>query len=482
MVKFIKNFSATLLVFGFVFSFCFAQVILWNLPQIGNGSFTDLIEGDNAYFLTGGSFLMPFGQCFFAGVDKTTGNLQFCHFYQDARQTWGEALAKTSDNNFVVLSDKQSSSPYYHFFRLIKANTLGESLWTKEINQPAAGPYHLASFAPDSGFILGARVWNSNCVVLVRTTKNGESLWTKKGLGHESTYLSSDIRDLKSDGEIIYLLGIGYVPVPWGGSLARTFLAKISANGTIIQKTEYLDNDLQYGHLHGEKFAFLTDSFCLIAGTRVAVNVEDSVFIFLLKTNPNQEEVWRKFYRLQNFGFIDGYVQNLWQDENAEQIIITISLIDSLGHPAIGLIATDLNGNLLQPLVSYRHPDYGPAALGDAIKTSDNCILLAGSVLNNSPFLLKIPNLGIGEENYGSNVLPPIKVFPSLVRKGQNIHIDLSGLLINNSLLFYDISGREIRKSIITSSRFQFTTSDLKPGIYFLKIKNQTSKIVVFDR
>lgn len=130
---------------------------------------------------------------------------------------------------------------------------------------------------------------------MVRTNKNGETLWTRFNVGHEPHYWSSDINDLITIGDKIYLLGIADIRLPTGATVYRTFLVVINAAGEVINKTEYIAEDWQRGvNLIGQCFALLPDSCALIAGQRWVMSyVSDSSFIFLLKINPSRQEIWR---------------------------------------------------------------------------------------------------------------------------------------------------------------------------------------------
>ncbi|MEO0091104.1 MAG: hypothetical protein ABIK61_00095 [candidate division WOR-3 bacterium] len=221
----------------------------WTYPELGNAAPCAIIETEEAYIHTGGSFLYAGGACYLASINKNSGMTNWVRFFPD-RRTWGNAVVKTPEGGLAVLSTNARFHGAANTFWLIKTNALGESLWTKGFlpqGQPVAQPYFLALFPPDSGFIMGGRNYAGGNIILARTNQSGETIWTRYGVARESIYRDMEICGLTTRTDKIYLLGSASVDLPTGPSIWRTFLAEINAAGQVINKTEYVDDWLRGG-------------------------------------------------------------------------------------------------------------------------------------------------------------------------------------------------------------------------------------------
>lgn len=444
----------------------------WTYPELGNAAAQSIIETENGYVLSGGTFLYAGGVCYLARIDKSNGELDWFHLYR-GRYSCGQKVVETPDNSFVILSTIDLWDG--NLFWLIKTNTLGETIWTKTIapqNQPVAQPYCLAFFLPDSGFILGGRDYEGGRIILARTNQNGETLWTRRGVARETLYLGMEIRNLLTKRNKIYLLAIAAVPWPSGAFHWRTILAEINENGNLTWKREYLYLPSNPpGSLIGTNFCLLENYF-LIAGFGYYPSAE--CFAFLLKTDTLGNEIWRKLYRLDSLGWYRSIPVAVWKNGN-NTISIPVQLYDSSFLGVAGLLKTDLEGNLIN-IYTYPYPNNHSFSLRDAIPTSDGNILLAGRVSWSSPpgytAICKTPLTGISEEVSCSPLSRCFKIFTNPSLGIVNFQLPVGQ---TDDLKIYDASGRLLFSKTI---RKQLQLK-LSPGIYFYQLKNQTGKIII---
>ncbi|MCX7778904.1 MAG: T9SS type A sorting domain-containing protein [Patescibacteria group bacterium] len=460
----------------------------WTYEELGNAAPCKGIETENGYVHTGGTFNVPGGGCYLAKTNKVTGALDWYQYYPSLffEQSWGYDLVQTPDGGFAILSTDDMG--FGNVFRLIRTNPMGESLWNKLIapqNQAVAAPYYLVLFSPDSGFIMGGR--NDGGIIMARTNKYGETLWTRRGVARESIYRSMEVRGIiTKTNTIIYLLGLATVDLPTGQSIWRSFLATINAAGQVINKREYVDEWQRMVHLYGQTFFQLDNSGFLIAGIRgvasSSANPVESIFVFLLKTDSLKNELWRKMYFLPSIhsDFYRCGVEKVWQNENT--INIAVCFYNSSLFPKGGIITTDLEGNFLN-CITYSHPIYTYVSLRDAMKTSDGHAVLAGRSPPAGPpayvTLLKTPLSGISENSFFSSQFSTLKVFPNPSTGLVNFHLPTG--YNSSKVKIYDATGR-IVKTFEFQNQFRVK---LSPGIYLCETAAETDakfKIIILGQ
>jgi hypothetical protein len=74
-----------------------------------------------------------------------------------------------------------------------------------------------------------------------------------------------------------------------------------------------------------------------------------------------------------------------------------------------------------------------------------------------------------------NNEINVIKIYPNPAPKGKLVSLSVPETLLNSTfmLIITSLSGQEIYKANITSSKYYIDPSNLKPGIYIYKVSAQ---------
>ncbi len=107
----------------------------------------------------------------------------------------GTSVQQTYDGGYIIVGFTQSFSitPIPDVY-LIKTNTDGDTLWTKTIGGIQDDRGFSVQQTLDSGYVIAGETWRSfvgpRLAYLIKTDKNGDTLWTKtyEGKGEATAY------------------------------------------------------------------------------------------------------------------------------------------------------------------------------------------------------------------------------------------------------------------------------------------------------
>lgn len=77
----------------------------------------------------------------------------------------------------------------------------------------------------------------------------------------------------------------------------------------------------------------------------------------------------------------------------------------------------------------------------------------------------------VGKDVFAETALDPseIKIYPSPVKKGQSLSVDLPEAMIGGSISIFSASGSQVKSFNVGNETERFSTLDLDPGVYILK-------------
>lgn len=186
---------------------------------------------DTGYISTGSSssFGTATADAFLLKVDSM-GNFQWSYNYGGPDTEWGESVIVTMDNEFALSGYTNSWGNGGFDFYLVRTDSLGNPLWEKTYGgSDWDRSYDLAQL-PDSGFILVGETYSYGAggrdAWLVRTDKNGDTLWTKTFGGNEDDYLNA----VYVDGDSIVVVG---GTESFGSGMSDGLIIKMDFNGDI---------------------------------------------------------------------------------------------------------------------------------------------------------------------------------------------------------------------------------------------------------
>lgn len=226
----------TLLGFFFLSSLAFGQIAFFHLYTNGGD---DKAEGaaqleDSSYVITGSSDSYPGGigsQAFLMKMDSTGIPIWSTH-YGGAEMDQGKRVTYQQGFGFFIAGNTNSIGAGGYDFYLIKTDTDGVMEWEKAYGGSGWERLHDAALTRDTGmFMVGETLsnpTNNEDMYIVRTDKNGDTLWTKTwgGLGNDG------LRGVhRWDDSTFYVAGQTYVA---DSAYTKAYIARFHEDGTLI--------------------------------------------------------------------------------------------------------------------------------------------------------------------------------------------------------------------------------------------------------
>jgi hypothetical protein len=155
---------------------------------------------DTGYIVTGSSssFNNSNGQAFLLKVDSL-GNFLWSNAYGGPEAEWGESVVVTSDNGYALGGYTNSYGAGGFDFYVVKTDGNGNALWENTYGGSDWDRAHSLIQLPDSGYVIAGETYsygNGNMdVYIVRTDKNGDTLWTRTFGGTEDDFANAVMLD-----------------------------------------------------------------------------------------------------------------------------------------------------------------------------------------------------------------------------------------------------------------------------------------------
>lgn len=156
-------------------------------PELGNSKASRVCQtSDGGYAFTGNKYI--------AEADSL-GNLLWYKIYRQDSYTSNQAIKEIPDGGLAVLSYHEVTGEIYGNFWLLRTDSQGDTLWTRNYGTSKRYPFDM-DITSDSGFIMSGKVilpsGKAN-VYLVRADKNGNLLWERSytqgawGISHKNS-------------------------------------------------------------------------------------------------------------------------------------------------------------------------------------------------------------------------------------------------------------------------------------------------------
>lgn len=227
-----------LIITGILFfsSLAFGQIAFFHLYTNGGD---DNAEGavqleDSSYVITGSSDSYPGGigsQAFLLKMDSV-GTPIWSKHYGGNEMDQGKRVAYQQGFGFFVAGTTNSIGAGGYDFYLFKTDVNGVQEWEKSYGESGWERLYDAALTRDTGmFMVGETLsnpTNNSDMYIVRTDKNGDTLWTKTigGLGPDG------LRGVKRwDDSTFYVAGQTYVD---DSLLTKAYIAHYHEDGTLI--------------------------------------------------------------------------------------------------------------------------------------------------------------------------------------------------------------------------------------------------------
>ena len=230
------------------------------------------------------------------GADKELSDIRFLEF--DNQQIYRRTdLFPTQDGNFIYLSNSalNQSSPDIDI-DVRKLTAEGEIIWQKRIGEESKKERGVSIVElPNNDFImlcLDDQVFNTGKYLLVRTTKEGEVIWSKTITDETNISVLRKILYLPDDNSILVLNEHGV-----GLNLAqnsRIKITKLDVDGNVITTKLVLDDTGYWPFSSNMKVLY--DGTILIYFTSYEEGTTGDQGINMLELNGDLSEVWNRRY------------------------------------------------------------------------------------------------------------------------------------------------------------------------------------------
>jgi hypothetical protein len=414
---------------------------------------------DGGYITGGGKF-----DCGISGPGEITrldasGNVIWAKYFSSYSDPY--PVIQDNDDNFIIGGYVNGIGAGGDDAPIMKLDGNGDTIWSRNYGGTANDWFYHILQTPDDGYLAAGYTTSfgqgGRDIYLVKVDYNGNLLWSK-------TYGTAV--DERAFGHCVQITSDGGFIITGGGDNGGQgiFLIKTDASGNMLWARSY---DGLWGHAIKET----PDHGFLICGSIQANTYKD---IVLIKTDSAGTVLWSKTYGgstesesgwildLANDG---GYVLGGW----------TISFT---GSEDMYFIKTDASGNsgcneANGTVTSNNYPliEANPSTI---VTIGANTISYPVMVNRQSTITTLCTTVGI-VENENTQL---ISIFPNPFSSETTIKISSSEKIKNTELKIFDILGNEVMKiSGINSDEITLERGNLKSGIYFYQLKNNSGNI-----
>ncbi len=286
----------------------------------------------------GGYIIAAFTESFGAGWNdayliktKANGDTAWTKTFGGTGQDYVSSVRQTSDGGYTVAGSITSSKTDNDVF-LIKTTYNGDTLWSKTF-----GAYDLVySVQPiiDGGFIIVGVSFSLGGTYLIKTTADGDTMWSKTFSGTYFDSISS-VRQTADGGYII--VGESGNGVAGGGE-AGILLIKTTALGDTVWTREF---DIGTGWDYGNSVQQTDDEGYIITGSTQSLGSFEAGDIYLLKINADGDSIWTTTFG----GTQDEVANSVCQTDDGGYIITGFTGSFGAGNSDVYLIKTTGDGD-----------------------------------------------------------------------------------------------------------------------------------------
>jgi hypothetical protein len=375
------------------------------------------------------------------------------------------SIQQTSDSGYIITGSTQSFGAGVQDVYLIKTTATGDTLWTKTFGGTGIDVGRSAQQTTDGGFILAGytKSFGSGVqdIYLIRTTANGDTLWTRTYGGTDTEFCGS--LQKTSDGGYI-IAGYTY---SFGEGSGDVYLIKTTTNGDTLWTKTYggTSND------NGRYAQQTADGGYIISGTTESFGAGDIDF-YLIKTNANGDTLWTKTYGGTSTDI------GIYARQTSDGGYIFTGKTVSFSAGTLYLIKTDASGNSgchqLNTLTITNTPATQQTTTATIVTTPATiCTTPATIMRSGSTISTLCQTSGISE------LLPDaenITVYPNPVQENVNILLQQNSKAA--SIRIYNIYGSLVRESLINNGVTIISVSELTDGLYLYQVTDSSNKII----
>jgi hypothetical protein len=264
------------------------------------------------------------------------GDTLWTRVYGGASEDCGHSVRQTSDNGFVVAGHTNSFGAGAADVYLIKADSIGDTLWTRTYGGSDDDRGKEIRITGDGGYIVVGHTESFGAgnadVYLVRTDSTGDTLWTRAHGGADEDGGHSVQQTL--DGGFIIT---GYTG-SFGASDTNLYLIKTDSSGDTLWTKMFGGSGVDYGLSVQQT----SDSGYVVVGWTNSFGAGGND-AYLVKTDTSGNTLWTRTYG----GEGDEMGYSVHQTSDGGYIVAGYTDSFGAGLGDVYLIRTDANGDTL---------------------------------------------------------------------------------------------------------------------------------------
>lgn len=389
------------------------------------------------------------------------GNISWAREIGGSQNDFGWYVDQVNDDGFIVVGSTKSYGAGNYDGYIVKTDAAGALQWTRAIGGSSSDQFLGFSKTSDEGYIVtgttSSNSFGSSDIWLVKLNSAGDTLWTRQ-YGKATEDAGNAVIQTNDGGYLI----AGDVHITPAAGDHNTFLLKTDPSG-----------DLQwvktYGSSPGTEIAWdlrqTNDNGFLFFGASAAYGNGGGGDIFSVKTDPNGTVQWAKTYG--GTAFDDFWYSQPTPDEGSMMVGLTyegggqnilVVKTDSLGNSSCN--TTTVVPIVNTPVLQVRSGTNVTSA--GTMNTPNTQAYPAASTSKDPCALVDVP-----EKEHSLE----ISVFPNPFREKTNILMpEMTSKTA--SLRLFNVFGQEVFPILtLNSNGFTIHKGDISEGIYLYRIE-----------
>lgn len=403
------------------------------------------------------------------------GNTEWVKFMGSPYENQGLSVKQTFDNGYIV-TGYTTNSNYEGMVYLVKTDSSGDTLWTKKLSSPVSfgGQAKDVIQTTDSGYVLIANgtYFSSDTlgiIFLMKTDKNGDTLWTKK-INLLNGPFGFSLKQTIDGGFII----AGAVIVATNPTHFALLMVKTDAYGDTLWTKIHVDPITN--NLRASSVQQTSDGGYFLVGTKV-YTIPYELYMHIEKTDANGDTIWTKDLGI---GLEQGFAGGM-QTNDGGYIVGGFTGSYGAGASDVFIVKTNNSGVFQwQKTFGGISGDQG----NNMQLTSDGGFVITGittsfGIMNGDIYLVKTDSLGNAPTGVSPILLSEtqIDIYPNPFNNYATVHFGTDAKFPCDFIL-YDFSGKVVRQDQITNSEYDIERNELSSGMYFSLIRDRDGEIL----
>lgn len=278
---------------------------------------------DGGYIITGSTNSFGNGDQMYLIKADSLGDTLWTKVYGDTSGEGGYSVQQTADGGYIITGFTASFGNGLQVY-LVKTDSLGDTLWTKIFGSAGRDRGRSVQQTLDRGYIIAGDIsYPVDCdpIYLIKTDSLGDTLWSR--IYGTNWYFGRSVQQTQDNGYVV----VGYDRI--GGSL---YLIKTDSNGDSLWTKDFYLTDA------AEAYSVMqtVDKGYIVAGK--IIGYMDYINFFLVKTDSLGDTLWTRYY---GDGMTEG-AECVQQTADGGYILVGTNG----GNAQILLIKTDQYGNV----------------------------------------------------------------------------------------------------------------------------------------